>query len=698
MTPAQRENLKRLLNPRHVAIVGGRDAEIALKACQTIGFNNPIWVVNPRREVMAGLPCYASIDELPEAPDAVFLAIPAQPAIEVVKHLSKTGAGGIVCYTAGFGDDGHEGGEADRELVDAAGDCALIGPNCYGLINYIEKVSLWPFAHGGYCPGYGAAIITQSGMLSSDITMNQRTVPLAYMISAGNQSVLQLEDYIDVLCERDEVKAIGLHIEGLKDISAFSQVAYKALEFNKPIVVLKTGTSKIGSQLTISHTGSLSGTNELYQALFERLGIISVINPAQMLETLKFICVAGIPTGKKMMGFTCSGGGATMLADYAENIDLGLPSPSTQVTEELKNKLPAIADVTNPLDYTTPIWGQSEKVQPVFEAAMQDHYDVAMIVQDYPLQEVDESKPYYLSDLKSFIIATSRAGVPAALCSTLSENIDQQTREYAVEKGIAPLQGIHDALDAVNNAAWYHRQRKRCLNQGQIELVAPVVYAGVFQCDEWVSKTELAAAGFSIPRFCLATVEQAQHSASQIGFPVVIKMNSDKIAHKTEAGAIKLGINNVIEVEHSVKQIQANVNSVNPALLTDQFIVEQMLLKPVAELMVNIRHDDQFGLAMTLSSGGILVELIGDAVTLILPATKTDIVSALEKLKVSHLLNGYRGQPAVDQHKLVSCIKQLADYVIFNSARIAELEINPLFVYTDQIYIVDVFMQQHEQK
>jgi len=123
-----------------------------------------------------------------------------------------------------------------------------------------------------------------------------------------------------------------------------------------------------------------------------------------------------------------------------------------------------------------------------------------------------------------------------------------------------------------------------------------------------------------------------------------------------------------------------------------------MLLKPVAELMVNIRHDDQFGLAMTLSSGGILVELIGDAVTLILPATKTDIVSALEKLKVSHLLNGYRGQPAVDQHKLVSCIKQLADYVIFNSARIAELEINPLFVYTDQIYIVDVFMQQHEQK
>jgi len=198
---------------------------------------------------------------------------------------------------------------------------------------------------------------------------------------------------VDVLCEFDTVRAIGLHIEGLKDVEAFSRIAHKALKLNKPIVMLKAGTSKIGSQLTVSHTGSLSGTNELYQALMDRLGIISVTNPAQLLETLKLICVSGILFGKRIMGFTCSGGGATMLADYAEQIDLEFPQPSAKAETVLNKKLPIIANVSNPLDYTTPIWGIPEKLIPVFDAALTDSYDTALIVQDYPLPGCDESKP-----------------------------------------------------------------------------------------------------------------------------------------------------------------------------------------------------------------------------------------------------------------------------------------------------------------
>ena len=335
MTPAQRQNLLRLLKPRHVAFIGGADAETALLSCKRIGFDGKIWAVNPKRETMGGVDCFPSIEHLPEVPDAVFLAVPAKPALEIVSWLANRGAGGVVCYTAGFSDDGKEGGSSDQPLVDAAGDMAIIGPNCYGLINLIDHVALWPFAHGGFNPGYGAAIITQSGMLSSDITMNQRSLPLAYMVSAGNQSVLQLEDYIDLLCEFDTVRAIGLHIEGLKNIESFSRVARKALALNKPIVVLKTGTSTIGSQLTISHTGSLSGANELYQALFDRLSIISVTSPTQLIETLKLICVSGIPQGNRLIGFTCSGGGATMLADYAEIIGLKFPQPSAKTEIDL---------------------------------------------------------------------------------------------------------------------------------------------------------------------------------------------------------------------------------------------------------------------------------------------------------------------------------------------------------------------------
>ena len=219
---------------------------------------------------------------------------------------------------------------------------ALIGPNCYGLINYIDNAALWSFEHGGWSPGYGAAIITQSGMFSSDITMSQRSLPMAYMVSAGNQAVLGQEDFLDVFADDPAVRAIGVHIEGLQDIPRFERAALKALSNGVPVVALKTGSSEIGSALTVSHTGSLSGAAELYEALFARTGVISVTSPSQFLETLKFLCVIGAPKGRRVAGFTCSGGGATMLADYAEKIALtcsktfffcrpALPSTATHV-------------------------------------------------------------------------------------------------------------------------------------------------------------------------------------------------------------------------------------------------------------------------------------------------------------------------------------------------------------------------------
>ena len=280
-------DLSRLLRPKSVAVIGGGAWGPAVVAeCQKMGFDGPIWPVNPRRDEIAGHACFASIDDLPEPPDAVFLAIPREPAIEALRKLSEMGTGGAVCYTAGFAEMGGEGAGLEAELIEATGDMALIGPNCYGLINYLDSVALWPFAHGGFAPGYGAAIITQSGMLSSDLTMSQRSVPFAYMISAGNQALLALEDFVDVLCEDERVRAIGLHIEGLKDVRKFSRAALKALEAGKPIVALKTGSSQVGARLTESHTGSLSGTDELYGALFEKFGIIRVYSPAQLLETL----------------------------------------------------------------------------------------------------------------------------------------------------------------------------------------------------------------------------------------------------------------------------------------------------------------------------------------------------------------------------------------------------------------------------
>ena len=333
MTSRSRQNLGRLLAPRHAAFIGGNDAAIAAEHCRAMGFDGPVWGVNPRRQTLAGHPCFANVEDLPEAPDAVFLAAPRSAAIETVEALRRKGAGGVVCFTAGFGELGEEGAALERALVSAAGDMALVGPNCYGLINYVRGVALWPFPFGGRRVERGVAVVTQSGMLGSDITMNRRSVPLAYVISAGNQAMLGVEDYLDVLIGDPAVMAIGLHVEGLRDVPRFCEAAIRALEAGVPIVALKSGTSEIGRRLTTTHTGSLAGEDDVYQALFDRLGIIRVDSPVQLLETLKVVSLAGVPRGRRLAGFAASGGNVTLLADYAEPLGLSFPSPSPSAEE-----------------------------------------------------------------------------------------------------------------------------------------------------------------------------------------------------------------------------------------------------------------------------------------------------------------------------------------------------------------------------
>ncbi|NNE23598.1 MAG: acetate--CoA ligase family protein, partial [Rhizobiales bacterium] len=645
---------------------------------------------NPKRDEIGGHKCYAAIEDLPEAPDAVFLAIPVDAAIDAIARLKAIGAGGIVCYTAGFGEVGDDGAEA--ALIEAAGDMALVGPNCYGLINYLDQIALWPFAHGGGCDGYGAAIVTQSGMLSSDLTMNQRSVPLAYMISAGNQSVLHLEDFIDVLAERDEVRAIGLHIEGLRNVPQFAEVALKAANRGVPIVALKSGTSQVGAQLTISHTGSLSGTDELYQALFDRFGIIRVGSPAQMLETLKFICVAGVPKGRRVAGFTCSGGGATMLADHGERLGLEFPQPNSDTAEKLRAALPHTATVSNPLDYTTPIWGCPDKVKPVFTAMFDDAYDAAALVQDYPLAELNADKQSYLNDAGSFIAATGGAGLPAAVISTLPENIDADTRDMLCAAGVAPMQGLPEALTAIGSAAWFG-ERCRQISERPPRLPRTVTLAGDPRfIDEWQAKQHLKKIGLNVPDARLVGGAEAGKAALAIGFPVALKMISDRLAHKTEAGAVALNLADAGEVAAAAKEMVRRVAQYDAAAVTDQFIVEAMAGKPVAELLVDVRHDEQFGLAMTIASGGVLVEVVGDAVTLLLPASAHEIDEALGRLKVDRLLNGVRGQSGIDRTMLVEALVALAAYAGDNAGRIAEIEINPLFVLADRVVAVDALM------
>jgi acyl-CoA synthetase (NDP forming) len=693
MTPERRANFQRLLRPRHIAFIGGRDATIAINEARRRGFQGQMWAVNPKRAELGGLPCVASISDLPEAPDAVYLAIPAGGVVAALQTLAQMGAGGVVCFSAGFKETGNA--LAEQALVDATGDMALIGPNCYGVINYIDNVALWSFEHGGWSPGYGAAIITQSGMFSSDITMSQRSLPLAYMVSAGNQAVLGQEDFLDVFADDPAVRAIGLHIEGLQDIPRFERAALKALSKGIPVVALKTGSSEIGSALTVSHTGSLSGATELYEALFARTGVISVTNPSQFLETLKYLCLVGAPKGARVAGFTCSGGGATMLADYAEKIGLVFPPVDPAEETALKALLPEIATVSNPLDYTTPSWGQGDLTYPVFAKAIAAvDADAAVLVQDYPSAGLDASKGYYQQDAAAFGRAANEQGLPAAICATLPENMDVETRQFLIAEGLAPMQGIHETLNAICQAATW-AQTRACIS---LLMRAPLLPAGQVGTLEMLTEDKgkdwLVNQGMAVPQGRVTSAEQLGDIALEIGFPVALKMMSQLLAHKTEAGAVALNLNDAAAVSKAAVQMRADVTAHNPAAVADSFLIEAMSPPPLAELIVTLRSDPQFGAALVLGSGGVLVELVGDAVTLLLPSTPDDIEKALQSLRVARLLGGFRGRPKAELSKIGAEIHTLCQAYLQERATIAEIEINPLFVYSDHVCAVDVLLHR----
>ncbi|MFV1442994.1 acetate--CoA ligase family protein [Phaeobacter sp. JH20_30] len=693
MRPAQRENFRRLLTPRHIAFIGGRDAAIAIREARRRGFAGQMWAVNPKRDTLEGVACVPTIADLPEAPDAVYLAIPAAAVTGALGQLSAMGVGGVVCFSAGFKETGDAA--AERALIAAAGDMALIGPNCYGLINYVGSSALWSFEHGGWSPGYGAAIITQSGMFSSDITMSQRSLPMAYMVSAGNQAVLGQEDFLDAFASDPAVRAIGLHIEGLQDVARFERAALRALDSGVPVVALKSGSSRIGAALTISHTGSLSGANELYEALFARCGVISVSNPSQFLETLKLLCVTGAPRGARVAGFTCSGGGATMLADHAEKIGLSFPAIEGADRAGLETLLPEIATVSNPLDYTTPIWGQSEHTYPVFSRTLEALApDFTVLVQDYPAAGLDDSKVFYLNDAGAFARAASEQQIPAAILATIPENMDAGTRRMLIEQGVAPMQGIHEALNAIRDAAGWSAARARILSARPAPLLPPQAPANLVGQTEDIGKDWLRGSGGAVPEGRAVTAREVAGAAAEIGFPVALKMMSPRLAHKTEAGAVALNLANPAELQAALAQMPGAVAAYDPDAVTDRFLVEAMSPPPLAELILTLRRDPQFGHALVLGSGGVLVELLGDAVTLLLPCSVEEVQRGLAGLRLAPLLCGYRGRPSTDLTEVAGAIHALSDAYLQDCAEIAEVEINPLFIYPDRVVAIDVLLHR----
>ncbi|WP_433735289.1 acetate--CoA ligase family protein [Pseudomonas putida] len=695
MSQSIRDNLKRMLAPRHVAFVGGRSMARALKRCAEGGFAGQMWLVNPQNDSLEGVPCVRSISDLPCGPDAVFIATNRELTLTCVAELAAIGTGGAICYASGFAEVGAEGQALQRQLLEAAGNMALLGPNCYGLLDYLHSCALWPVAHGGKAVEKGVAVLTQSGNFAYNLSMSDRSLPVAYMASVGNQAQLGVAELMDVLLDEPRVTAIGLHLEGLKNVPGFARAAHKALEKGIPIIALKTGVSQIGAELALSHTSSLSGSDALYDALFDRLGVIRVSGPVSFVETLKAAACGNLPAGDSLIALACSGGDAGLIADYSERNELSLPKLDAGQVGELAQVLPSYANLVNPLDFTTAIWGDGEALNRMLDSALRTEADAAMLVLDYPAEYTGERKECDLL-LDLYCKALERHGKTGFVTSAFPELLPPHARERLHAQGVAALQGVEDGLAAWGRIAGYQRNRQALLALGESALVplCPQALEGEGQLlNEWDSKQALRQFGLPTPNGVLSSPANALKDAQKLGYPLVLKAVSAQLPHKTEAGAVALNLKDDNALSAALETMRASIKAYAPQVPFDQLLLEPMAKPPLAELIVGIKRENDFGLALVIGAGGILVELLKDSRSLLLPTTDGAIRQALLSLRSAALLQGFRGREVANLEALVSAIRAVADYACENAAQLLELDVNPLLVGADGTTAVDALIR-----
>ena len=678
----RKQALEKLLRPKTVAVIGGDSAAAVARQCQAIGFDGELWAVNPGRADLGGIPCVASIDELPGIPDASFVATPPQASLQIIAELSASGAPGAVCLASGFAETGAAGEELQRQLRAAAGDMAIIGPNCYGFLNYLDGVALWPDEHGGQRAERGVALLSQSGNIALNLTMQQRSLEFGYVISIGNNSILALHDYIEMLLDDARVAAIGLHIEGIQDVAGFSAAAIHALQKGVPLVALKTGRSSLGAEIALSHTGSLSGSDRLYSALFERVGVARCDTVPQFLETLKFMSIVGPLKSNTLGSMSCSGGEASLVADYADRLNVDMPALSETSTAQLQDLLGPRVHVTNPLDYHLYIWGDYEKLNKCFATFLANDYACTLLVLDYPNGDDADQSNWKFAE-KALLAAVAATGQRAVLVSSLPETLPADVRQRLMAAGIAPMQGIEDCVFAARAAAFVGAAQAKASEI--MPVLARVEVSGDAQSlDEVDSKKIMHEQGLTVPAGEVCSAGGTVMVADAIGYPVVLKAVSSELAHKSEAGAVAVGLNDAAAVRKATDRM---------ATQFDRFLVEAMAQPTVAELIVGISRDDSFGLSLLIGAGGTLVELVDDTVSLLLPASRADIASAIDSLNVSKIIDGYRGGVAGDMDAVLDAVEAIARYAIANNDRLLELDVNPLLVTNDAAIAVDAFIR-----
>ncbi|NOC85605.1 acetate--CoA ligase family protein [Ruegeria sp. HKCCD6428] len=668
------KDLTRLLRPKTIAVIGGGAwcQQVVLQS-ERMGYAGRIWPVHPKASEIAGHRVFGHIEDLPEAPDAVFIGINRHATIEAVRVLSSMGAGGAVCFASGFSEavaEDDTGEDLQDQLIAAAGDMPILGPNCYGFINALDGALLWPDQHGATPVDKGVAILTQSSNISINLTMQKRGLPIAYMMACGNMAQTSQAEIASALIDDPRVTAVGLHIEGFKDIREWEALAAKAYSKGIPLVALKVGASEQAQAATVSHTASLAGSDAGAQALLDRLGIPRLSALPDFLETLKLLHCYGPLPGGRIASISCSGGEASLIADMAVGTGLSFPQLSHDKRARLRDALGPMVAVNNPLDYHTYIWRDEEAMAQAWSGMTGDDIDLTFSIVDYPTTDPTDWSCATRAALK----VRAETGARFAIVATLPELLPEDVAQDLMAGGVVPFMGLREALAATRAA-------------GQISPPSahPVWLPGKAEATQTLtegeSKGALAECGLHVPQSRTVCGPAEAHSAVQdMEAPFAVK--GVGLAHKSEHGAVRLGIK-----AEDVADVAAEIG-------TDSILIEEMITGTVAELLVGVVRDPAHGFVLTLGAGGVLTEILSDTASVLVPSTPEDIRAALGKLKIAPLLAGYRGQRAADMDAIIAAVDAVQAYVMQNADTLGEVEINPLLCTPDKAVAVDALIRK----
>ncbi|MES2665056.1 MAG: acetate--CoA ligase family protein [Pseudomonadota bacterium] len=661
------KDMPRLLRPRSIAVLGAGWAANVIEQCAKMGFDGPVWPVHPTRDQVGGVKAYASLADLPGVPDAVFIGVNRHATVDVVRDLAAMGAGGAICFASGWEEAGEAGLQAD--LVAAAGEMPILGPNCYGVINYLDGALLWPDQHGGRRVDRGVALLSQSSNIVINMTMQARAVPVAYVACLGNAAQVGLSDLAGALLADDRVTALGLYIEGIDDAPGFAALAEAARAAGKGIVCIKSGKTELSRTAAASHTASLAGGGAASSAFLRQAGVAEVSTPAELLETLKIFHTHGARLGSRLCSLSCSGGEAGLVADLAAPFGIDFPPVPEATKHRLAEILGPIPTIANPLDYHTFIWGDGPRTTDVF-STMLAAYDAGLFIIDPPRPDRCDPSSYGPA-LESIVAAQVVTGKPAFAVSLLSENFDEAHATRLMDQGLCVLMGLEAALAAIaaaQTAAGLPGWRPWAA-QGAAETRL---------LSEAEGKALLAGAGVQVPRGVAApTLARLVERAAPLVPPLALKGLG--FAHKTEAGAVRLGLAGLAG--------QAEMPGATG------YLAEEMVTGAVAEVLVGLQRDPVYGVTLTLGMGGVAAELLADTVTLIAPVTAAEVTAALRRLRLWPLLEGYRGRPKADVAAMVSVVMALQALMQARPG-LAEIEINPLILRAEGAIAVDALIRE----